>query len=47
MTTRTHETTAKFSTARPALSAPGGAAEMFLANPDELAAALAADGVAA
>jgi hypothetical protein len=44
MTTRTHATTAKFSTA---LSALGGVTEMFLANPDELAAALEADGVAA
>jgi hypothetical protein len=31
----------------PALSAPGGTAEMFLVNPDALAAALEADRVAA
>ena len=31
----------------PALSAPGGVNEMFLVNPDELAAALEADRVAA
>ena len=31
----------------PALSAPGGPIEMFLVNPDELAAALEADRVAA
>jgi hypothetical protein len=31
----------------PALSAPGGPTEMFLVNPDELAAALEADRVAA
>ena len=31
----------------PALSAPGGLIEMFLVNPDELAAALEADRVAA
>jgi hypothetical protein len=31
----------------PALSAPGGVNEMFLVNPDELAAALKADRVAA
>ncbi len=31
----------------PALSAPGGPAEMFLVNPDELAAALETDRVAA
>ena len=31
----------------PALSAPGGTTEMFLVNPDELAAALEADSVAA
>jgi hypothetical protein len=30
----------------PALSAPGGRSEMFLVNPDELAAALEADRVA-
>jgi hypothetical protein len=31
----------------PAISTPGGSVEMFLVNPDELAAALAADRVAA
>ncbi len=46
MTTRTHETRAKFSRALPALSALG-VTEMFLVIPDELAAALEADGVAA
>jgi hypothetical protein len=43
MTTRTHEATLVL----PALSAPGGVKEMFLVNPDELAAALEAEGFAA
>jgi len=43
MTTRTHEATLVL----PALTASGGVKEMYLLNPDDLAAALEADGVAA